>query len=240
MPKVSSQPPPKKLDVGKKRLVRLLGELNQLLEEEAAVPLIEEQLRMLEEHYRQIEELQAKARALITERQARDEKIPGVLDQLEVSVHEQADLSNATNLAYLGRCLTGAALDAIRGSSAANQGFFRNLGGCSEPSAICDECHRGFRIQWDKLTLEDSSLDLPAFLRFLQEQVQLSDAVRKTNYLRLEEKRSMSAVEKPRNSGQGSEAQKTVAFVVCRFCQKQHALSECSSLRHASRQKQRE
>ncbi|KRY52739.1 hypothetical protein T03_10326 [Trichinella britovi] len=96
------------------------------------------------------------------------------------------------------------------------------------------------RIQWDKLTLEDSSLDLPAFLRFLQEQVQLSDAVRKTNYLRLEEKRSMSAVEKPRNSGQGSEAQKTVAFVVCRFCQKQHALSECSSLRHASRQKQRE
>ncbi|KRY15267.1 hypothetical protein T12_10018 [Trichinella patagoniensis] len=61
------------------------------------------------------------------------------------------------------------------------------------------------RIQWDKLTLEDSSLDLPAFLRFLQEQVQLSDAVRKTNYLRLEEKRSMSAVEKPRNwSGERS------------------------------------
>ncbi|KRZ83936.1 hypothetical protein T08_4409 [Trichinella sp. T8] len=129
MPKVSSQPPPKKLDVGKKRLVRLLGELNQLLEEEAAVPLIEEQLRMLEEHYREhrdrrsFKECKAKARALITERQARDEKIPGVLDQLEVSVHEQADLSNATNLAYLGRCLTGAALDAIRGSSAANQGY---------------------------------------------------------------------------------------------------------------------
>ncbi|XP_003369308.1 zinc knuckle protein [Trichinella spiralis] len=82
--------------------------------------------------------------------------------------------------------------------------------------------------------------DLPAFLRFLQEQVELSDAVRKTNYLRLEEKRSLSAVEKPRNSGQGSEAQKTVAFVVCKFCQKQHALLECSSLRHASRQKQRE
>ncbi|KRY15229.1 hypothetical protein T12_16589 [Trichinella patagoniensis] len=150
MPKVSSQPPPKKLDVGKKRLVRLLGELSQLLEEEAAVPLIEEQLRMLEEHYRQIEELQAKARALITERQARDEvprstrteewkvrqprlelpkfhgdirKFQEFWDQLEASVHEQADLSNATNLAYLGRCLTGAALDAIRGSSAANQGY---------------------------------------------------------------------------------------------------------------------
>ncbi|KRX72237.1 hypothetical protein T06_8988 [Trichinella sp. T6] len=130
---LSSQPPPKKLDVGKKRLVRLLGELNQLLEEEAAVPLIEEQLRMLEEHYRQIEELQAKARALITEKQARDEvprstrtekwkvrqprlelpKFHGAIrkfqefwDQLEVSVHEQADLSNATNLAYLRRCLT--------------------------------------------------------------------------------------------------------------------------------------
>ncbi|KRX53405.1 hypothetical protein T09_7469 [Trichinella sp. T9] len=149
MPKVSSQPPPKKLDVGKKRLVRLLGELNQLLEEEAAVPLIEEQLRMLEEHYREhrdrrsFKERKAKARALITERQARDEvprstrteewkvrqprlelpKFHVVLDQLEVSVHEQADLSNATNLAYLGRCLTGAALDAIRGSSAANQGY---------------------------------------------------------------------------------------------------------------------
>ncbi|KRY52763.1 hypothetical protein T03_11290 [Trichinella britovi] len=149
MPKVSSQPPPKKLDVGKKRLVRLLGELNQLLEEEAAVPLIEEQLRMFEEHYREhrdrrsFKECKAKARALITERQARDEvprstrteewkvrqprlelpKFHGVLDQLEVSVHEQADLSNATNLAYLGRCLTGAALDAIRGSSAANQGY---------------------------------------------------------------------------------------------------------------------
>ncbi|KRX72238.1 hypothetical protein T06_8988 [Trichinella sp. T6] len=139
MPKVSSQPPPKKLDVGKKRLVRLLGELNQLLEEEAAVPLIEEQLRMLEEHYREhrdrgsFRECKAKARALITEKQARDEvprstrtekwkvrqprlelpKFHGAIrkfqefwDQLEVSVHEQADLSNATNLAYLRRCLT--------------------------------------------------------------------------------------------------------------------------------------
>ncbi|KRY27481.1 conserved hypothetical protein [Trichinella spiralis] len=87
---------------------------------------------------RSFRECKAKARALITERQARDEiprstrteewkvrqprlelpkfhgdirKFQEFWDQLEVSVHEQADLSNATNLAYLRRCLTGAAFE---------------------------------------------------------------------------------------------------------------------------------
>ncbi|KRY98331.1 hypothetical protein T4B_3916, partial [Trichinella pseudospiralis] len=42
-------------------------------------------------------------------------------DQFEVSVHQQVDLSNATKLVYLRGCLTGVALDALQGLSAANQ-----------------------------------------------------------------------------------------------------------------------
>ncbi|KRZ56681.1 hypothetical protein T02_3820 [Trichinella nativa] len=38
-------------------------------------------------------------------------------DQFEVSVHQQVDLSNATKLVCLRGCLTGAALDALRGGS---------------------------------------------------------------------------------------------------------------------------
>ncbi|KRZ18721.1 hypothetical protein T11_10456 [Trichinella zimbabwensis] len=58
MSKVKSLALTKKLDLGKKRLVRLLEELDQLLEKQAAVREIEEQLRMSEEHYRQVEEFQ--------------------------------------------------------------------------------------------------------------------------------------------------------------------------------------
>ncbi|XP_003372224.1 conserved hypothetical protein [Trichinella spiralis] len=70
-----------------------------------------------------------------------------------------------------------------------------------------------------------------------------SDVTRKLNDLRLEEKRSMSAVEKLRSPSQERETQKTVAFfhsvveVVCGFCQEHHTLSECTNLRQASRQK---
>ncbi|KRX77880.1 hypothetical protein T06_3436 [Trichinella sp. T6] len=49
------------------------------------------------------------------------------LDQFEVSVHQQVDLSNARKLAYFCGCLItieyGVALDALRGLSAANQGY---------------------------------------------------------------------------------------------------------------------
>ncbi|KRY11597.1 hypothetical protein T12_1272 [Trichinella patagoniensis] len=49
------------------------------------------------------------------------------LDQFEVSFHQQVDLSNATKLAYFRGCLItieyGVALDALRGLSAANQGY---------------------------------------------------------------------------------------------------------------------
>ncbi|KRY99202.1 hypothetical protein T11_12998, partial [Trichinella zimbabwensis] len=47
---------PRKLDLGKRRLHRLLEELNQLLGKRAAAREIEEQLRMLEDQYRQVEE----------------------------------------------------------------------------------------------------------------------------------------------------------------------------------------
>ncbi|OUC40444.1 hypothetical protein D917_00712 [Trichinella nativa] len=58
------------------------------------------------------------------------------------------------------------------------------------------------RIQWDKLTMEDGSLvaDLTVFLQFLQEQVELSNTARRTKDLRLEEKRSIGALKKPRSS----------------------------------------
>ncbi|KRY80861.1 hypothetical protein T4D_1618, partial [Trichinella pseudospiralis] len=64
--------------------------------------------------------------------------------------------------------------------------------------------------------------------------------------LRLEDKRSENASEKQGSSGKGRETQKTVAFfhsavaAVCGFCQKQHTIAECASLKQASRQKQRE
>ncbi|KRZ94565.1 hypothetical protein T08_4204 [Trichinella sp. T8] len=168
-------------------------------------------------------------------------------DPFEVSVHQQVDLSNATKLAYLRGCLAGAALDALRDLSAANQGYELGVQRLKErfdrPQGVLpDDSGNGslsaaevmittarerlpklVRIQWDKLTMEDGSLvaDLTVFLRFLQEQ-------------------------KPRSSGKRRETQKTVAFfhsaveVVCSFCQKQHTLAECARLRQASRQKQRE
>ncbi|KRY29203.1 hypothetical protein T01_7469, partial [Trichinella spiralis] len=49
------------------------------------------------------------------------------LDQFEVSVYQQVDLSNATKLVYFRGCLItieyGVALDALRGLSTANQGY---------------------------------------------------------------------------------------------------------------------
>ncbi|KRZ69036.1 hypothetical protein T10_8934 [Trichinella papuae] len=114
---------PKKLVIGKERLVRLLRELNQLLEERAVVPEIEEQLRMTEELHRQIDVLQeefeagldeeerniamdewskyrrsfregkAKARALITERQAVD-LVPGSTRSEERKVYIRFELPN--------------------------------------------------------------------------------------------------------------------------------------------------
>ncbi|KRX72590.1 hypothetical protein T06_1513 [Trichinella sp. T6] len=67
------------------------------------------------------------------------------------------------------------------------------------------------RVQWGKLTMENGSLvaDLPGFLRFLQEQVELADT-----------------------TGGGRETQKTVAFLhsavepLCGFCQKQHTIAD--------------
>ncbi|KRX67629.1 hypothetical protein T09_14186 [Trichinella sp. T9] len=104
------------------------------------------------------------------------------------------------------------------------------------------------RVQWDKLTMENGSLvaDLPGFLRFLQEQVELADTTRRTRELRLEDKQSENASAKQGSSGKGRETQKTVAFfhsaveAVCGFCQKQHTIAECASLKQSSRQKQRE
>ncbi|KRY06605.1 hypothetical protein T12_5070, partial [Trichinella patagoniensis] len=202
-------------------------------------------------------------------------------DQFEASVHQQTDLCDATKMAYLRGCLTGVALDALQGLSAANQGYeiagqrlkgrLIALSKSSDLSAICDECHKGVysltalgkdprngglsaaevmiavarerlpnsvRIQWDKLTMENQSLvaDLPGFLRFLQEQVELADTTRRARELRLEE-----CIGEARK-----ETQKTVAFfhsaveAVCGFCQKQHTIAECASLKQASRQKQRE
>ncbi|KRX68283.1 hypothetical protein T09_2976 [Trichinella sp. T9] len=180
-------------------------------------------------------------------------------DQFEVSVHQQVDLSNATKLAYLRGCLTGAALDALRGLSAANQGYelgvqrlkerfdrpqvavrehilriFHNLSRTSDLSDICDECHK--RVY---------SLTTLATAAFRRRRSKLSSLIR-TRDLRLEEKRSIDTLQKPRSSGKRIETQKTVAFfhsaveVVCSFCQKQHTLAECARLRQASRQKQRE
>ncbi|KRZ83083.1 hypothetical protein T08_9840 [Trichinella sp. T8] len=111
-----------------------------------------------------------------------------------------------------------------------------------------DPRNGGLSAAEDKLTMENQSLvaDLPGFLRFLQEQVELADTTRRARDLRLEDKRSENASEKQGSSGKGRETQKTVAFfhsaveAVCGFCQKQHTIAECASLKQASRQKQRE
>ncbi|KRX35342.1 hypothetical protein T05_1863 [Trichinella murrelli] len=182
MSKVKSLSLPKKLDLGKRRLIKLLDELDQLLEERAALREIEEQFRTSEEHYRQVEESQeefettlnydegdsamdewakfcqtfrqskAKAQTLIDELRAVD-VVPGSIrsaeadrnvrlpqcalpkfdgdvtkfwefwDQFESSVHQQRDLSDAVKLVYLRDCLTGDALRAIAGLSAANADY---------------------------------------------------------------------------------------------------------------------
>ncbi|KRZ30473.1 hypothetical protein T4B_4446 [Trichinella pseudospiralis] len=156
---------PKKLDLGKRRLIKLLDELDQLLEERAALREIEEQLWTSEEHYRQVEETQeefettlnddeskAKAQTLIDELRAVD-VVPGSIrpaeadrnvrlrrcalpkfdgdvtkfrefwDQFESSVHQRRDLVDAVKLVYLRDCLTGDALGAIAGLSAANADY---------------------------------------------------------------------------------------------------------------------
>ncbi|KRY53345.1 hypothetical protein T03_10585 [Trichinella britovi] len=169
-------------------------------------------------------------------------------DQFEVSVHQQVDLSNATKLAYLRGCLTGAALDALRGLSAANQGYELGVqrlkerfdrpqgvlpddsgnGGLSAAEVMITTARERLpklvRIQWDKLTMEDGSLvaDLTVFLRFLQEQIELSNTNERSEIGREAVDRCIAEAEK-----------------FC-FCQKQHTLAECARLRQASRQKQRE
>ncbi|XP_003369390.1 hypothetical protein Tsp_04805 [Trichinella spiralis] len=107
-------------------------------------------------------------------------------------------------------------------------------------------------IDWDKLTLEDGRLvaDLPAFLLFLQDQVELFDDVRNTENLRLEVEQSMSAIERPISSDQAttmknkpedarrekSELHFTTAVVcvelgeACPMCGGNHLTDECSRL----------
>ncbi|KRZ71863.1 hypothetical protein T10_1480 [Trichinella papuae] len=70
MSKVEASSLPKKLDLGKRRLARLLEELNQLLEKRAAVREIEEQLRMSEEHYRQVEECEEELESTLDDDEA--------------------------------------------------------------------------------------------------------------------------------------------------------------------------
>ncbi|KRY67843.1 hypothetical protein T4A_13413 [Trichinella pseudospiralis] len=149
----------------RRRLIKLLDELDQLLEERAALREIEEQLWTSEEHYRQVEETQeefettlnddeskAKAQTLIDELRAVD-VVPGSIrpaeadrnvrlrrcalpkfdgdvtkfrefwDQFESSVHQRRDLVDAVKLVYLRDCLTGDALGAIAGLSAANADY---------------------------------------------------------------------------------------------------------------------
>ncbi|KRX75420.1 Death-associated protein kinase dapk-1 [Trichinella sp. T6] len=172
--KMKSLSLPKNLDLGKRRLIKLLDELHQLLEECAALREIEEQLRTSEEHYRQVEESQEEFETTLnyddvdsamdewakfqTEQSEIDELravdvVPGSIrsaeadrnvrlpqcalpkfdgdvtklqefwDQFESSVHQQRDLSDAVELVYLRDCLTGDALRAIAGLSAANADY---------------------------------------------------------------------------------------------------------------------
>ncbi|KRZ41524.1 hypothetical protein T4C_8505 [Trichinella pseudospiralis] len=152
-------------------------------------------------------------------------------DQFEASVHQQTDLCDATKMAYLRSCLTGVALDALQGLSAANQGYetaVQRLKGCfdrpqgvysltalgKDPrngglsaaevmiAVVRERLPNSIRIQWDKLTMENQSMvaDLPGFLRFLQEQVELADTTRRARDLRLEDKRSENASEKQGSS----------------------------------------
>ncbi|KRZ49357.1 hypothetical protein T02_12201 [Trichinella nativa] len=182
MSKVKLLSLPKKLDLSKRRLIKLLDELDQLLEERAVLREIEEQLRTSEEHYRQVAESQeefemtlnddeansvmdewakfrqtfiqsnAKAQTLIDELRVVD-VVPGSIrsaetyrnvrlprcalpkfdgdvtkfrefwNRFESSVHQQRDLADAVKLVYLRNCLTGDALGAIAGLSAANADY---------------------------------------------------------------------------------------------------------------------
>ncbi|KRX72600.1 hypothetical protein T06_10702 [Trichinella sp. T6] len=182
MSKVKLLSLPKKLDLSKRRLIKLLDELDELLEERAALREIEEQLRTSEEHYRQVAESQeefemtlnddeansvmdewakfrqtfiqsnAKAQTLIDELRVVD-VVPGSIrsaetyrnvrlprcalpkfdgdvtkfrefwNRFESSVQQQRDLADAVKLVYLRNCLTGDALGAIAGLSAANADY---------------------------------------------------------------------------------------------------------------------
>ncbi|KRY73155.1 hypothetical protein T4A_6634 [Trichinella pseudospiralis] len=178
-------------------------------------------------------------------------------DQFEVSVHQQVDLSNATKLVYLRGCLTGVALDALQSLSAANQGLSA-LGKNPRDGSLSmgevliavarERLPPSIRVQWDKQAMEDDSLaaNLPVFLRFLQDQVELDDTVRGTKELRLESKRSTRAMGKLGNSGKGTETQRTMAFfhsaveLSCALCHEQHTIAECMKFRQASRQRNKE
>ncbi|OUC45822.1 hypothetical protein D917_08186, partial [Trichinella nativa] len=76
MSKLKSLSLPKKLDLGKRRLIKLLDELDQLLEERAALREIEEQLRTSEEHYRQVEESQEEFETTLN-----DDEVDSAMDE---------------------------------------------------------------------------------------------------------------------------------------------------------------
>ncbi|KRY44469.1 hypothetical protein T03_10103 [Trichinella britovi] len=90
-------------------------------------------------------------------------------DQFETSAHRQPGASVATKLAYLRGCLTGAALDTIEVSEVL--------------IALCQEKLPGtVQFRWDELAQANNAVvaDLPAFLRFLQQQTDLPGASRRS------------------------------------------------------------
>ncbi|KRZ80508.1 hypothetical protein T10_6355, partial [Trichinella papuae] len=91
-------------------------------------------------------------------------------------------------LAYLRGFLSGAAFDAIQCLSAKHAlMMIQSVSSSNKLSVICDEWHKEqrtdfVRVPWDEMVLANSGLvaDLPAFLRFLQEQVLMSEAAERS------------------------------------------------------------
>ncbi|KRZ70210.1 hypothetical protein T10_9297 [Trichinella papuae] len=140
MSRMISQSPPKKLVVGKERLI-------DVLQEELEAGLDEEErniaMHQWSKYRRSFREGKVKARALIHERQTVD-VVPGSTrptefdyrsfdgdvtkfrqfwDQFESSVHQKTDLADAAKLTYLRSCVTGEVLGAIAGLAAANADY---------------------------------------------------------------------------------------------------------------------
>ncbi|KRY52225.1 hypothetical protein T03_642 [Trichinella britovi] len=187
-------------------------------------------------------------------------------DQFEVSVQD-VDVLSWVFYRCSVRCDIPGLLVANQGNALSRQRsrerFHRPqvaLDRSTELSAICDECHRGVyylsaqgKDSRNRVGGRDHDHSRPSHPvgqagcgGWQPGSRSTSDVMRKLNDLRLEEKRSMRAVEKLRSPSQERETQKTVALfhsvveVVCGFCQDHHTLSECMNLKQASRQKQRE